>query len=400
MRMKRKLNYADALRIIGLILLVSFVNPPEALGQEAVIRSVLFYSPTCPHCHEVITQTLPPLIDSYGGTSETVYIPPAPEEEHAGPSLIAMYGDTLEILYVNTLTKLGYDLYSEAVDRYQIPSEGQVVPLMIINDSILTGGNEIPSRFSEFVDAGIAAGGIDWPSLPGLGAAISNLVDLPVEEGQAPANPLAEATSVSVTDNGSRTPSLLTELTILDKIRLDPIGNGIAILVLVVMLAILGYVGTSAISSPIKTEQSSPSYLIPILCLSGIMIAGYLIYVETSGDVAFCGPIGDCNVVQQSQYSRLFGIIPIGITGMFGYISMGITWLFARFSSKRLSNWANFTLFAMASVGILFSIYLTFLEPFVIGATCAWCLGSAVIMTLLFWLSKDNGRVALNHLRG
>jgi uncharacterized membrane protein len=30
-----------------------------------------------------------------------------------------------------------------------------------------------------------------------------------------------------------------------------------------------------------------------------------------------------------------------------------------------------------------FSIYLTFLEPFVIGASCAWCLTSAVATTLI-----------------
>ncbi|WP_287908301.1 vitamin K epoxide reductase family protein [Chloroflexus sp.] len=31
--------------------------------------------------------------------------------------------------------------------------------------------------------------------------------------------------------------------------------------------------------------------------------------------------------------------------------------------------------------GTLFSLYLTFLEPFVIGATCIWCLLSAITMT-------------------
>jgi len=41
----------------------------------------------------------------------------------------------------------------------------------------------------------------------------------------------------------------------------------------------------------------------------------------------------------------------------------------------------------MIVIGVLFSIYLTFLEPFVIGATCAWCLSSAVIMTLLLLLT-------------
>jgi uncharacterized membrane protein len=38
-----------------------------------------------------------------------------------------------------------------------------------------------------------------------------------------------------------------------------------------------------------------------------------------------------------------------------------------------------------ALVGVLFSIYLTYLEPFVIGATCAWCITSAIAMTLILW---------------
>jgi hypothetical protein len=39
-------------------------------------------------------------------------------------------------------------------------------------------------------------------------------------------------------------------------------------------------------------------------------------------------------------------------------------------------------LLGMTTFGTLFSIYLTFLEPLVIGATCAWCLSSANINTL------------------
>jgi uncharacterized membrane protein len=46
---------------------------------------------------------------------------------------------------------------------------------------------------------------------------------------------------------------------------------------------------------------------------------------------------------------------------------------------------ATLALWAAAFFGTLFSVYLTFLEPFVIGATCAWCLSSAVIMALLLW---------------
>jgi uncharacterized membrane protein len=43
----------------------------------------------------------------------------------------------------------------------------------------------------------------------------------------------------------------------------------------------------------------------------------------------------------------------------------------------RVAGWG------VALAGTVFSIYLTFLEPFVIGATCVWCLSSAVIVTLL-----------------
>jgi hypothetical protein len=41
-------------------------------------------------------------------------------------------------------------------------------------------------------------------------------------------------------------------------------------------------------------------------------------------------------------------------------------------------------MWGMAFFGVLFSIYLTFLEPFVIGATCMWCISSAILITLIF----------------
>jgi uncharacterized membrane protein len=409
------LSRSKKLKVIWIsfvILFLAFTSPPSAQSQDSIVRLILFYSPTCPHCHDVITQTLPPLIDSYGGTSETRYIPPTAGEEAAGPSLIGMYGEKLEILYINTLTEVGSDLYWEAVERYQIPQGGQVVPLMIINDVVLTGGSEIPAKFSEQVDAGLSAGGYDWPNFPGLEAAMDNLVDLPDEETQpaesATDEPAPDQSSVTPIDTAEATvpedlpaiPPLIPELSILDKIKLDPLGNGIAILTLFGMVLMLGYVGLAKHSYAEQAERSKLSVLIPILSFLGFLIAGYLTYVEASGNLAVCGPIGDCNTVQQSQYSRLFGLIPVGLLGLIGYIAISITWFFARSSTRKIADWAGASLFVMTTLGILFSIYLTFLEPFVIGATCAWCISSAVIMTLLFWLTKDAGLAALSHVRG
>lgn len=383
-----------AIRLAILLLVISFVSAPSTHGQDSVIRCVLFYSPTCPHCHEVITQTLPPLIEVYGGTPEVLYIPPSADEEAAGPAIIGMYGETLEILYINTLTQVGSDLFWEAVDLYQIPEERQVVPLMIIDEIVLIGGIEIPEMFSEHVDAGVNAGGRDWPDLPGLTAAITQLVDLPSEDE------LPAATSVAIVPEDEPTvPPLITDLSILDKIQLDPLGNGIAIVVLVGMLITVAYVGSTTLRGLEKAEGGKPSTLIPVLSFIGLLVAIYLSFVEASGIQAVCGPIGDCNIVQQSQYSRLFGLIPVGIVGLVGYLGISLAWFIARLSSGRTADLASAALFLMTSIGILYSIYLTFLEPFVIGATCAWCLSSAVIMTMLFWITKDLGVVAFNRLR-
>jgi uncharacterized membrane protein len=52
-----------------------------------------------------------------------------------------------------------------------------------------------------------------------------------------------------------------------------------------------------------------------------------------------------------------------------------------------LAQFAPLVIFGMAFFGVLFSLYLTYLEPFVIRAVCIWCLISAMIMTLLLLVS-------------
>jgi uncharacterized membrane protein len=124
-----------------------------------------------------------------------------------------------------------------------------------------------------------------------------------------------------------------------------------------------------------------------VLSIAGLAVASYLAYVETKQVQAVCGPVGDCNSVQQSEYALLIGLIPIGVLGVLGYLAILATWGIHRLSPGRIGQWAGWAIWTMTAGGVLFSIYLTFLEPFVIGATCAWCLSSAVIMTLLLLLT-------------
>jgi uncharacterized membrane protein len=91
----------------------------------------------------------------------------------------------------------------------------------------------------------------------------------------------------------------------------------------------------------------------------------------------------------------LFGVLPIGVLGLVGYAAILLAWLVARFTRGRLAELTLAGLWGMTLLGTLFSMYLTFLEPFVIGATCAWCLTSAAIITLMLWITAAPGRDAL-----
>ena len=102
-----------------------------------------------------------------------------------------------------------------------------------------------------------------------------------------------------------------------------------------------------------------------------------------------CGSLGSCDVVQQSSYARPFGAVHVAYLGLAGYALIAAVFLVSVLGRGAAARLAVPALFALTLVGTLFSIYLTVLEPFVIGATCLWCLGSALIMTGLLLLSAS-----------
>jgi uncharacterized membrane protein len=129
------------------------------------------------------------------------------------------------------------------------------------------------------------------------------------------------------------------------------------------------------------------NWAIPILAIIGLGVSTYLIVIETTSIPAVCGPIGDCNTVQQSPYSHVFGFIPVGLLGALGYLGILAAWLLGKFSAGKLADYMPLAIFGMGIFGTFFSVYLTYLELFVIKAVCIWCLSSAVIITLLMLVS-------------
>lgn len=363
----------------------------SAQAPHPVARAVLFYSPTCGHCHHVIQEVLPPLTEKYG--------------------------PQLEIIGVDVTQPQGGPLFQAALQRFNLQSSG--VPFLVIGNEYLIGSVDIPEKFPALIEKYLAQGGVDWPDIPGLAEILPKATVTPAftptlqTTSTPPASPTPQTTLVpepsltpTVQAHTQKSPTPFPGLVIAkteipglaDKFARDPSGNGLAVVVLLGMLAVAGFAVINFPRLAGALPQIWQFWLFPILTLAGFIVAGYLAYVETSQVTAVCGPVGDCNTVQQSEYARLFGFLPIGVLGLAGYILIILAWLVGRMKRKPFSQYADLALLVMTGFGLLFSIYLTFLEPFVIGATCAWCLTSAILMTLLFLLSLKPGKLAYSNL--
>lgn len=356
-----------SIRIVLLVLLVALLLPSAAFAQAPVVRAVLFYSTSCGHCQYVIEEILPPLFE--------------------------VHGDQLQMIGIDIGTEEGSALYGAAIDAMSIPEDYRGVPTLIVGDRVLVGSADIPDLFPGLIEEGLAQGGIDWPAIPGLSEVIAEYEataenpDATPENPQAtPGNPQPTAQSIEVPEH--------EPITVPERVQQDLVGNLLSIVVLIGMVVSLIAVLARWMLPPPVREAPLTSWLVPPLALLGMGVAIYLTIIELSGDPAVCGPVGDCNAVQQSPYAFLFGLIPVGALGIIGCAAIILTWVAAHYLAGRPHDLAVMVLFGLTVIGTGFSIYLTFLEPFVIGATCAWCLSSAVLQTLMLWLALEPARAA------
>ena len=86
--------------------------------------------------------------------------------------------------------------------------------------------------------------------------------------------------------------------------------------------------------------------------------------------------------------------MPVPLIGLIGYVGDPRARCFVRGEVARLAG------ARMAIVGVAFSAYLTYLELFQIHAICQWCVGSAVVMTLLAIVTTARLMLAPTDRRG
>ena len=138
--------------------------------------------------------------------------------------------------------------------------------------------------------------------------------------------------------------------------------------------------------TPANIRPRTTSIIIRIAATIGLLDSLYLAYVKLAHTQIYCTPgLGNCDVVNASRWSILWGI-PLGVYGVAGY---GVILLISLFGQKWkiLAMYNDMVLFALSFGGFLFSLYLTYLELFVLHAICQWCMLSALMMTVIFIVS-------------
>ena len=125
---------------------------------------------------------------------------------------------------------------------------------------------------------------------------------------------------------------------------------------------------------------------IALLALIGLFISLYL-SLHRLGIIGAlqCGT-GGCETVQTSSYAVFLGV-PVAFYGVAGYVALLVVSLVGLQPSWVSRREPIVLLAAMSALGLAFTIYLTYLELFVIHAICRWCVASAVIIALITGVS-------------
>ncbi len=129
---------------------------------------------------------------------------------------------------------------------------------------------------------------------------------------------------------------------------------------------------------------------VAVLSLVGLFIALYLLAYSAGLIPLICG-VGSCETVQASQWAKV-GRVPVPLLGVGGYLSLLVVALIGLHPDRQDARWPGLVMLGLATIGVAYSAYLTYLEAAVINAWCMWCVISAVLMTVIFLCSLPEFR--------
>ncbi|MDP2948309.1 MAG: vitamin K epoxide reductase family protein [Chloroflexota bacterium] len=125
-----------------------------------------------------------------------------------------------------------------------------------------------------------------------------------------------------------------------------------------------------------------------VLAVAGMGVAAYLTYTHWADKPVACGNLGDCNLVQTSEYSAIAGV-PVALLGFLLCAALlgVVVWRVGPDRSGMAAEWAPVAVFSMTLMGVAYAAYLTYVELFVLEAICIYCVALASIITASWLIS-------------
>ncbi len=123
------------------------------------------------------------------------------------------------------------------------------------------------------------------------------------------------------------------------------------------------------------------------LALVGLLVSTYLLLYKLGvlGEIVCVGS-GGCERVQLSRWSVLLGV-PVAAYGVAGYVVLLGLALFGLRAEQAGKAAPTRWIAALSALGVLFSIWLLYLELTAIHAICIWCSVSGVVILAIFAVS-------------
>ena len=134
------------------------------------------------------------------------------------------------------------------------------------------------------------------------------------------------------------------------------------------------------LTQPLSKLPTSLTIFLLVVALIGFVDASYLAVEHYRGVIPPCTIVSGCELVLTSSYSFILGI-PVSLLGAIYYfvVLVGIS-AYLESKNTRLLKWT----LLLTIFGLLFSLWFLYVQAFVIGAYCLYCLGSALTSTALF----------------
>ena len=139
-------------------------------------------------------------------------------------------------------------------------------------------------------------------------------------------------------------------------------------------------------TSPPHRPPPRNRMVVAVLSLVGLFIALYLLAHSVGLIPLICG-VGSCETVQASEWAKVGGVVPVPLLGVGGYLALLAVALLGLQPGRQDGRGPGLVMLGLATVGVGYSAFLTYLEARVIHAWCLWCVTSAVLMTLVFLCS-------------